>query len=425
LTKFIADFHVHSKYSRATAKNSDLENLYVFSQLKGIDVIGTGDFTHPEWFSEIKNKLEPDGCGLYKLKDDIEKMCNRLVPGSCRKTVRFMLVSEISNIYKKNGKTRKNHNLVFVPDIATAQAFNLKLEKMGNIQSDGRPIMGLDARNLLEVLLETSTQGFLVPAHIWTPWFSLLGSKSGFNSLQECFADLTEHVFAVETGLSSDPPMNWRVKSLDGLTLISNSDAHSPSKLGREANIFDTERSFLKIKTAMSSGDPARFLGTIEFYPQEGKYHLDGHRSCHYPSWPGETRQRKEICPVCGKPMTLGVLYRVEQLADRPKGKKPKKRHPYRSLVPLQEIVSELLNVGPNTKKVNAVYQHLLQTFGSELEILCDIPSDAFHCAGVPLLAEAIRRIRKKEITIQPGYDGKFGKIQLFEPHEKTELFAK
>ena len=422
--KFIADFHVHSKYSRATAKNLDLENIYIAGQLKGISVIGTGDFTHPEWFSEIKTKLEPDGVGLYKLKDEIERDCNRLVPKSCRKEVRFILVSEISNIYKKNNKTRKNHNLVFVPDISTAERFNSKLDKIGNIKSDGRPILGLDARDLLEILLETSQNNFLIPAHIWTPWFSLLGSKSGFDSIQECFEDLTEYIFAVETGLSSDPEMNWRVKSLDGLTLISNSDAHSPSKLGREANIFNTGRCFSDIKNTLSTGDSERFLGTFEFFPEEGKYHLDGHRKCNFHSWPGETIQKEGVCPVCGKPMTLGVLYRVEQLADRQEGKKPEKSHPYYSLVPLREVLSELLSVGPNSKKVNMAYHRLLEKFGSELEILYDIPSDSFQSADVPLLGEAIRRIRKKEINIQPGYDGEFGKITVFEPHEKTVLLG-
>ncbi len=278
--KFIADFHVHSRFSRATAKNLDFENLYISAQLKGLSVIGTGDFTHPGWFAEIKEKLIPAEPGMFRLKDEISRLCDQEVPKSCRREVRFILVSEISNIYKKNHITRKNHNLVFLSDLNQVENFNSKLDKIGNIKSDGRPILGLDARDLLEILLDTSDQAFLIPAHIWTPWFSLLGSKSGFDSIDECFEDLTPFIFAVETGLSSDPAMNWRVSALDGLTLISNSDAHSPLKLGREANLFDTDMSYSAIKSAIKSGDPERFLGTLEFFPEEGKYHLDGHRNC-------------------------------------------------------------------------------------------------------------------------------------------------
>ncbi|MCK4985387.1 MAG: DNA helicase, partial [Desulfobacterales bacterium] len=315
--KFIADLHVHSKFSRATAKNLDLENLYIAAQLKGITVVGTGDFTYPAWFDEISEKLVAAEPGLFKLKDELARQCDTQVPPSCRSTVRFILTTEISNIYKKNGKTRKNHNLVFAPDLDIARKFNAKLDKIGNIKSDGRPILGLDARNLLETLLETSERAFLVPAHIWTPWFSVLGSKSGFDSIEECFDDLTPHIFAAETGLSSDPAMNWRVSSLDDLTLVSNSDAHSPLNLGREANVFDTELSYSAIKTALKTGDPKQFLGTFEFYPEEGKYHIDGHRTCKISFWPATTIKHDGRCPACGKPLTLGVLYRVEELADR------------------------------------------------------------------------------------------------------------
>ena len=417
--KFIADLHVHSKYSRATAKNLDLENLYIAGQLKGITVLGTGDATHPVWFSEIREKLVPAEAGLYKLRQDIARVCDEQVPETCRGMIRFVLVSEISNIYKKNEKTRKNHNLVFFPDMDSVERFNQTLDKIGNIKSDGRPILGLDARNLLEISLEISSQSFLVPAHIWTPWFSMLGSKSGFESVQACFEDLTPHIFAVETGLSSDPQMNWRVNALDGLTLISNSDAHSPMKLGREANLFNTDLSYSHIKNAMKTGDPNLFLGTFEFFPEEGKYHIDGHRKCHHRSWPTETFQKKGICPVCGKPMTLGVSYRVEQLADRPPGSRPKRHHPFHHIIPLNEILSELLGVGPNTKKVNKVYNELLIEKGPELKILHELPLSSLDHMDVPLLGEAIKRVRKKELQIIPGYDGEFGTIQLFLPREK------
>jgi len=270
--RFIADLHVHSRFSRATSKNLDLEHLYIFARLKGITVVATGDITHPKWFKEISEKLEPAEKGMYRLKAIIEKECNEAVPLSCSGTVRFILNSEISNIYKKMGKTRKNHNLIFLPDMAVAESLNRKLAEIGNIVSDGRPILGVYTRNLLEMILNASDQAFLVPAHIWTPWFSLLGSKSGFDSIEECFDDLSTHVFAVETGLSSNPAMNWRVSFLDRVALMSNSDAHSPDKLGREANIFDTELSYSAIRDALKSKNNKTFLGTYEFYPEEGKY---------------------------------------------------------------------------------------------------------------------------------------------------------
>jgi DNA helicase II / ATP-dependent DNA helicase PcrA len=420
--KFIADFHVHSRFSRATSKNLDIENLYIAAQLKGITVIGTGDFTHPGWLAEIKEKLVPAEPGLFKLKKEISKQCDEQVPASCGGEVRFMLVSEISNIYKKNKKTRKNHNLVFLSDFNQADDFASKLDKIGNIKSDGRPILGLDARDLLEMLLETDDKGFLVPAHIWTPWFSLLGSKSGFDSIEECFEDLTSYIFAVETGLSSDPEMNWRVSALDGMTLISNSDAHSPLKLGREANLFDTQLSFSAIKSAIQSGDPEKFIGTLEFYPEEGKYHLDGHRNCKVRSWPHKTRKSGGLCPVCNKPMTLGVLYRVEELADRPAGVKPKKHHPYFNAIPLVEILSEVLNVGPNSKKVTETYKDLLEKLGPELDILTTLDKDKIDCAGIPLLSEAITRVRQNDIVLLPGYDGEFGKIKIFDSEERQKL---
>jgi DNA helicase-2/ATP-dependent DNA helicase PcrA len=417
--KFIADLHVHSHFSRATARNLDLEHLYISAQLKGITVVATGDITHPEWFKEISEKLEPAETGLYRLKKNIEKKCVDQVPFSCRNNVRFMLNSEISCIYKKNGKTRKNHHLVFFPDLALAASFNQKLSKIGNIVSDGRPILGIDARNLLEILLETSDQAFLVPAHIWTPWFSLLGSKSGFDSLNECFDDLTSHVFAVETGLSSDPVMNWRVSFLDGLALISNSDAHSPDKLGREANIFNTELSYIAMKKALENKDCRTFSGTYEFYPQEGKYYFDGHRNCGIRFSPKMTSNHGGICPVCGKPLTIGVLNRVEELSDRPEGEKPQHAFPYYSKIPLKEIISEIFNAGSGSKKVMLHYQHALQVLGSELAILDSISLSDIESAGIPMLKEAVKRIREGNIHIAPGYDGEFGKIQIFTENEK------
>ncbi|MFH0996973.1 MAG: endonuclease Q family protein [Pseudomonadota bacterium] len=420
--KFIADLHVHSHFSRATSKNFDLEHLYVFAQLKGITVVATGDITHPEWFNEISEKIEPAEPGLYRLKKNIEKKCDEQVPLSCRNNVRFVLNSEISCIYKKKGKTRKNHNLVFLPELAVAASFNRKLAKIGNIASDGRPILGLDARNLLETLLETSDQAFMVPAHIWTPWFSLLGSKSGFDSLKDCFDDLSSHVFAVETGLSSNPFMNWRVSFLDGLTLISNSDAHSPDKLGREANIFNTELSYPAMKKALQHRDTQTFLGTYEFYPEEGKYYFDGHRNCSVRFSPEMTLRHGGKCPVCGRPLTIGVLNRIEELCDRKEGEKPQHALPFYSIISLKEILSEIYKVGSSSRKVMQKYQHCLQVMGSELAILNSIILSDIESVGIPMLKEAVKRMREGRIHIVPGYDGEFGKIQIFTEIEKKQF---
>ncbi len=420
--KFIADLHVHSRFSRATARNLDIELLYMAAQLKGITVVATGDITHPKWFAEISEKLEPAEPGLYRLNKDSEKNCDKQVPLSCRGAVRFMLNSEISCIYKKKGKTRKNHNLVFFPDLAVAESFNRKLAEIGNIVSDGRPILGMDARNLLEMLLETSDQAFLVPAHIWTPWFSLLGSKSGFDSLKDCFEDLSQYVFAVETGLSSNPDMNRRVSFLDGLTLISNSDAHSPDKLGREANIFNTELSYFDIINSLKDRESRTFLGTYEFYPEEGKYFFDGHRSCGICFSPQLSQSSGGICPVCGKPLTIGVMNRVEELCDRREGEKPLDTPPFYSIIPLKEMLSEILQVGSGSINVMRHYQQALQVLGPELAILDSIDLSEIEAAGMPMLKEAVKRMREGRIKIAPGYDGEFGKIKIFTEDETKQF---
>ncbi len=420
--RYIADLHVHSKYSRATAKNLDLEHLYIFSQLKGITVVATGDYTHPAWFAELREKLVPAEEGFFKLNPEIATACDQAVPPSCRRPVRFVLSTEISNIYKKNDRTRKNHNLVLMPDLDSAARFNARLDAIGNIKSDGRPILGLDARNLLEIALETTPEAYLIPAHIWTPWFSLFGSKSGFDDIKECFEDLTPHIFAVETGLSSDPPMNWRVSNIDGLTLVSNSDAHSPSKLGREACLFNTGLSYSDMRQALKTGDPEQYLGTYEFFPEEGKYHFDGHRACGISFSPDITRQHDGNCPVCGKPLTLGVLYRVEELADRGPDEKPDRHHPFYSLVPLEEVLSEILGVGPKSKKVTAAYNTVLEKVGPEFEVLYDTPVEDIKKSGQLLLDIAIDRIRRGNIQLTPGFDGEYGRVKVFKPREIDRL---
>ncbi|MBW2330037.1 MAG: UvrD-helicase domain-containing protein [Deltaproteobacteria bacterium] len=422
--QFIADLHIHSYLSRATAKNLNLEHQNLWAQLKGITVVGTGDFTHPQWFSELSQKLQPAENGLFELKPEFAAQTAHMVPPSCTGPVRFMLSVEISSIYKKDGKTRKVHNVVFMPEFELAEKFNQRLGRIGNISSDGRPILGLDSKSLLEIVLDISEDAFLIPAHIWTPWFSVLGSRSGFDSLEECFDDLTTYIFAVETGLSSDPAMNWRVSFLDGLTLVSNSDAHSPSNLGREANLFDTDLSYFAIRDALKSGDPKRFLGTLEYFAEEGKYHFDGHRKCGVRLSPLETMKNKGLCPVCGRPVTIGVVYRVEELADRKTGAKPEGTHPYTSLLPLTDILSQVFQVGPKSKKVACAYRTLLERHGPEFEILKKTSLDALERHGPPLLAEAINRMRNNQVHIAQGYDGEFGTISLFDNQERTQLLG-
>ena len=415
---FIADIHVHSRYSRATSADMGPEALWKWAQLKGITVIGTGDFTHPGWFKELSTKLEPEGNGLFSLKKELEA---NGPPDLCRDQVHFILSAEISCIYSKNGRTRKVHCVVLVPDLATAGKIGLALSRIGNIASDGRPILGLDAKELLRIVLEASDEAMLIPAHIWTPHFSVLGAASGFDSLDECFEELSSHLSAVETGLSSDPAMNWRLSSLDGLTLISNSDAHSPPKIGREANIFDTDLSYEAMIAAIRTGKG--FLGTIEFFPEEGKYHYDGHRACGVSLTPEETIKGNYLCPVCGKRVTVGVMHRVEVLADRKPGFRPEGAPGYRSLIPLPEILSETMKVGVNSKAVTGEYIKLLSRLGNEFHILLDVPvQEIERASGVPLIGEAVARMRTGKVHIAPGHDGEYGRIKIFEEAERKEI---
>ena len=419
--RFIADLHIHSRYSRATSSDMSPESLWKWAQLKGVNVVATGDFTHPHWYEEIKEKLYTEGTNLFRLKDNYKtNYKTNAIPALCSGEVCFLLTAEVSCIYKKNGKVRKVHCLIFAPDLATVSKINIALSKIGNIASDGRPILGLDAKKLLEIVLGISDDAMLVPAHIWTPHFSVFGAVSGFDSLEECFDELTPHIYALETGLSSDPSMNWRLSSLDKITLISNSDAHSPAKLGREANIFDGEISYQTITGAIKTRKG--FLGTIEFFPEEGKYHYDGHRSCDVNLSPEETIKYNYLCPVCGKKVTVGVLHRVEKLADRKNGFIPETALPFYSLIPLQEIIAQVMKVGVNSKAVNKQYFHLIENLGNEFAILMDTPLNDIETAGSPLLREAIHRMRSGNVHIVPGYDGEFGKIKIFEAIERKEI---
>ncbi|MGZ3649114.1 MAG: endonuclease Q family protein [Syntrophales bacterium] len=407
--RFLADIHIHSKYSIATSRDLSPETIWKWAQLKGITVIGTGDFTHPLWLAELKKKIEPAGNGLYRLK---KKFQSRDVPNSCKAPVFFLPSAEISCVYKKEGKTRKIHAIVFVRDFSDAAKLSRALARIGSLTSDGRPILKIDAKDLLNIVLDTSAHAMLVPAHAWTPHFSVFGAASGFDSLEECFEELTPHIHAIETGLSSDPAMNWRLSYLTKITLISNSDAHSPNTIGREANIFDCEISYEAITDAIKSRKG--LVGTIEFFPQEGKYYYDGHRACAVSMSPDETMQHDYVCPVCGRKLTMGVMHRIEKLADRKMGIKPKGARPFYSTIPLREIIAEVLNRGVKTRAVDNEYVRLVQEIGSELTIPLDVPLTDIRRAGSPRLAEAVSRMRKGDVKIKPGFDGEYGKARIF-----------
>ncbi len=403
--KFAADFHIHSKYSRATSSRSNLEGFGQKAIEKGIMVIGTGDFTHPLWLKEMKEKLEPAEPGLFTLKDSLIQ-------------TRFILTSEISCIYTKNNGVRKIHIVVLAPSFESVEKINTQLGWIGNLKSDGRPILGLDVKELAKIVLNADSDNVVMPAHAWTPWFGIFGSKSGFDSLEECFEDLTPQIFCIETGLSSDPLMNWQISKLDRITLISNSDAHSPEKLGREVNVFDTDLSYKGIIDAIKTKDKSKFLYTIEFYPEEGRYHYDGHRLCNISLTPEESKKYNNICPVCGKPMTLGVLNRVNQLADRKYGFKPENAIPYKSLIPLEEVIADALGQNVGTKLVVNDYNQLISTFKTEFNILENVTEKDLMDSTKEAIAKGIIKARSGQVQIEPGYDGVFGKVKIFSNQE-------
>lgn len=416
---FIADLHIHSRFSMATSKALNISHLSLWAKRKGIQVLGTGDFTHPKWREELNRDLVLDEeSGFYKSR----------LGGGGQNTL-FCLQTEISSIYKKNGRTRKVHNLVFVPDLETADWLSRKLALIGNINSDGRPILGLDSRDLLELVLESSPRSVLIPAHIWTPWFSLFGSRSGFDSIEECYEDLTVHIFALETGLSSDPAMNRHLSALDKYALISNSDAHSGPNLGREANLFSGSPSYEAMFAALRrqarrespQSEDCSFLGTCEFYPEEGKYHLDGHRACKVVLEPGESVKNNNICPVCGKPLTIGVLHRVMELADRDAPGNLQNEPPSRMLIPLPEVLGQILGQRAESRKVQDRYERCLKELGTEMSILCLLPEAQIRAYWEPL-GEAISRLRTRQVHVHAGFDGQFGVIDIFTAEEKKDL---
>lgn len=423
--EYISDLHLHSCYSRATARDLNIEGLYKGARIKGIDIIGTGDFTHPKYIKEIEHELEDDGGGLYsfKRKDEIKVE----VTGD-KKDPKFLLTTEIANIYKRHNKVRRMHTCVLAPGIDEVKELNRQLEKIGNIKSDGRPILGMDVEDMARLILNISEDFIIIPAHAWTPWFAIFGSKSGFNSIEECFGDLSEKIYAIETGLSSDPAMNWRWSHLDNISLVSNSDAHSLPNLGRESTVFDLEKlSIQNIKStlnkkAIRAKVKDKILYTIEFYPQEGKYHFDGHRDCKFVCDPKQTKKLKGICPKCKKPLTIGVDNRVEELADRDK---PKINGDYKYIVPLQEIIADAFGQAKSTKKVQEVYDAMIKEIGDEFSILLKIPIDKMKEFSIPEIAIGIQRVREGKIHIEPGYDGEYGVVSVFKKDERISAKSK
>lgn len=402
--KFTADFHIHSKYSRATSRDMDLDHIDESARLKGIDLIGTGDFTHPLWMAELKTKLKPDGNGFF----DFGK-------------TKFILTTEVCNIYHQAGKLRKVHTMIFVPSFQIADKINKELGKLANLLSDGRPIFTISAKKLAEIVFSASNECLLIPCHVWTPWFSIFGSNNGFDSIEQCFEEYSRNIFAIETGLSSDPSMNWMVSALDKVVLISNSDAHSPSRIGREANVFNAELTYKAVYDAIKAKDTNKIISTIEFFPEEGKYHFDGHRNCNVCLSPKETLKLKNLCPKCGKKLTIGVMNRIYELADRAEDFVPNNAAPFKKIVPLAEILSEVLDKGENSSAVKKEYIKLISAFGSELKILLDVPLKKLSSHVSEKITEGISRMREGKFNVSPGYDGEYGEIKLFDEPVKKE----
>ncbi|MFH1473282.1 MAG: endonuclease Q family protein [Candidatus Aenigmatarchaeota archaeon] len=398
--KIFADLHIHSHYSRATSNRMNIENLEKYGKVKGVNLIGTGDFTHPIWLKELKGNLREDN-GLFKYKD-----------------MHFILQAEVSLIYN-DGKTRKIHNVILAPSFDIVDQINDFLKDYGKLASDGRPILTkIDCAELTESLMKISKDIVIIPAHIWTPWFSLFGSKSGFDNIEECFKDQTKHIFALETGLSSDPEMNWRLSQLDRFSLVSNSDCHSPwpTRLGRELNVLETKMSYKDVINTIKEKNPEKFLYTIEVDPSYGKYHWDGHRACDVCFEPKESIKHKNQCPVCKKELTIGVLHRVEELADREEGFKPKNAIPFKRMLPLSELLASVFSVQPFSKKVWNEAIKITNEFGSELNALLEVPEEKLKLVTHEKIVKMIIKNRNGKLKIQPGYDGIYGKPVLDNP---------
>lgn len=405
--RIIADFHIHSKYSRATSREMEVQTLALWAEKKGINLLGTGDFTHPQYFAELQGALEPAEKGLFKLKA-------RPSP------VRFILTVEVSNIFSVKGVVKRIHTVIFAPSFEAAQKINGRLSSLGKLASDGRPIFGFHVKEIVKITLDASPDCLVVPAHAWTPWFSLFGANSGFDSLEECFEEEAKNIFAIETGLSSDPAMNWRLSALDRITLLSNSDSHSPSRIGREANVFDCQMDYFEIIRAIRAKDPKKILYTIEFFPEEGKYHFDGHRACDLVLAPEESKKLKKVCPRCGKKLTIGVLHRVDDLADREEGFRPPHPIPFKNMIPLDEIIADALGQAVGTKGVDQEYERIVKQGGPELSILFDRSGEELARIAPDRIREGILKVRDRQVEILPGYDGVYGKIKIFGKNKKS-----
>lgn len=407
--KITADFHIHSKYSRATSRDMEVRTLGLWAEKKGIDLLGTGDFTHPQYFSELRGALAPLGNGLFKLR-------SQPFP------VHFMLTVEVSNIFSVRGKLKRVHTIIFAPSFEVAEKINAQLARLGKLASDGRPIFGFHVKDIVKIALNASPDCLIVPAHAWTPWFSVYGANSGFDSLEDCFEEQAKNIYAIETGLSSDPAMNRRLSKLDRITLLSNSDSHSPSRIGREATVFSCEMDYFEIIRAIREKDRKEISYTIEFFPQEGKYHFDGHRACdNLVLAPEESRKLDKICPRCNKKLTIGVLHRVMDLADREPGFQPPDSIPFKNMIPLDEIIADAVGKRVGTKTVDQEYEKMIQKLGPELSILFDRTEEEIKTAAAPQVAEGILKVRNGQVQIQPGYDGVYGKIKIFNEDEKLE----
>ena len=407
---FHADLHVHSRYARATSRNADLVELAWWARRKGIAVLGTGDFTHPAWFEELTGSLVPAEPGLFRLRDELDRAVVERLPASCRGPLRLLLTVEVSTAFHRDGRARRMHHLLYVPALDAAAALSRRLGRSGNLAEDGRPTLAMDARDLLEATLESGDGAYLVPAHVWTPWVGVLSATAGFDSIEACYGDLAGHIFAVETGLSADPPMNWRVSLLDRFRSVSYSDAHAPSRLGREATELATELDYFAIRHALQTGEGLQ--GTVELFPEEGRYHLSGHKRCGVRLEPAEARQAGLRCPVCGKRLTMGVLQRVEDLADRPPGARPAGAPGSRNLLPLDEVVADVAGVGRTSKTVRRTVDAMLEQLGPELPVLERLPLEAIETAGFPAVAEAIGKVRRGQVVRDPGFDGEYGSIR-------------
>lgn len=400
--EFVADFHIHSKYSRATSGEMNIESLARWAKIKGVSLLGTGDFTHYLWLNELKEKLKPRNNGLFEYEG-----------------VNFILTAEVANNFYRDGVSKRIHNIIFAPSFETVDKINKALEPSGSLVSDGRPMLSLDAKELVKIILKVDQDCLIVPAHAWTPWFSIFGSVGGFDSVEECFEEESKNIFCLETGLSSDPAMNWRLSKLDQYCLISNSDSHSPSRIGREANIFDCKLDYKEIIGVIKSKDNKRFLSTVEFFPEEGKYHYDGHRNCQVRFSPEETKKNNSLCPKCGRRLTVGVMNRIDKLADREIGFKPSEAVPFKNMIPLDQIIADIKQKAVNTVGVGREYQATIQRLGSEFDILFKIPDEELLKKLPPAIARGIINVRQGKVNILPGYDGEYGKIQIINQEDK------